>query len=116
MGHCNECGAACPHCIGASDFTFLRLAEPIRGKVKRLLSEVGATTNERVNRFIGMVSQYEEATIMRTFRVWDAGGYANTGKDERYFLGILRSAAVSKPIKLESLPPFIEYHDEGDEP
>lgn len=116
MGRCSECGAACPHCIAASDFTFLRLAEPIRGKVKRLLAEVGATTNERANRFIGMIAQYEEPTIMKTFRVWDSNGYANSGKDERYFLGILRSAAVAKPMRLESLPPIITYDDEGDEP
>lgn len=108
MGHCNSCGAPCSHCVAATEVTYLRIPERHRAKVRAMLESVGATTNERVSKVISSVTQYDDATIGRAFRVWENGGYGCEGKDERYFLGILRSVAIAKKVKLESLPPLIE--------
>lgn len=108
MGHCNSCGAPCPNCVAASEYTLMRLKEPIRAKVKKLLEGVGAKTNDRVSRVVASVAQYDDAVVDRAFRIWNSGSYASEGKDERYFLGILRSVAIAKRVKLDSLPPLIE--------
>lgn len=112
MGHCTDCGAPCSCCVKRSDFTLLRLAEPVRSHVRRLLDEVGVKTNERTNRVVTAIAQYPDDVIKRTFRIWNNGGYATQGKDERYFLGILRTAAIAKKQKLEPLAPLIEYDEE----
>lgn len=114
MGHCNTCGAPCSHCVEATEVTYLRIPERHRSKVKQLLESVGATTNERVSKVITSVVQYDDAVIDRAFRVWNSGGYSMEGKDERYFLGILRSVAVAKKVRLDSLPPLIEPDDEDE--
>jgi len=115
MGHCNHCGAPCPECVRRSDFTLLRLPEPIRSKVKRLLDDVECRTNKRSNEFISELMQYSLPMIERTFRVWNKGNYAYQEKDERYFLGILKHNATGVKQQLDSLPPIAKYKEEYSE-
>jgi hypothetical protein len=115
MGYCNHCGAPCSSCTDRTDFSLLRLSEPVREKVKRLLDETGVQTNQRASKLIAAVAQYPDATVLHALRVWSIGHHAAEGKDERYFLGILRSVSVAKKQKLDSLPPLVEY-DELDDP
>lgn len=112
MGHCTDCGAPCSCCVERSEYSLLRLKQPVRGKVERLLNETGVKTNERATRVISAVAQYDDKVVLRAFRIWNNGGYVMEGKDERYFLGILRSSAISKKPRLDPLPPLIEYEEE----
>lgn len=112
MGYCKDCGAPCPECVRRTDFTLLRLEEPLRKKVKRLLDDVGCRTNSRTNEFISQLMQYTPTEVDRAFRIWNKGGYAFEEKDERYFLGILKHNAVTTKPMLDSLPPVAPYPEE----
>lgn len=115
MGHCTKCGAPCPHCIAATEITYLRLPEKYRDKIRALLEGVGASTNERVSKVISSVVQYDDLVVERAIRIWNSGSFLAEGKDERYFLGILRSVSVAKRVKLDTLPPLIEPEDTATE-
>ena len=112
MGYCNHCGAPCSSCTDRTDFSLLRLPVSIREKIGRLLDETGVKTNQRANKLIASVAQYPEPTVLHAIRVWNAGGHAMEGKDERYFLGILKSVSVAKKPRLDSLPPLVTYDDD----
>ena len=112
MGYCNHCGAPCSSCTERTDFSLLRLPVSIREKIGRLLDETGVKTNQRANKLIASVAQYPEPTVLHAIRVWNAGGHAMEGKDERYFLGILKSVSVAKKPRLDSLPPLVTYDDD----
>lgn len=114
MGHCSDCGAPCHECMRRSDFTMLRLPQPIREKTRRLLNDVGCRTNKRTNEFITMLVQYTVPEIDRTFRLWNQGGCASSGKDERYFIGILKHNSVGINPVLDSIPPIAPYPKEVD--
>lgn len=114
MGHCPDCGAPCRQCASITEFTFMNVPEELRPSVKRLLKDVGCTTNARANDFISKLLQYEIKLILKCFRLWKDGGCVFKGKDERYFLGILRHNAVGIEPKLESLPPIAVYPKEDE--
>jgi len=108
MGHCNECGAPCPYCSRREDFSLATLDPSIREGVKRLLDELGVTTAQREVEIVSKIAQYPPKVIKRALRIWRAGSYAMAGKDENYFLGIVRRRAVERPgPRLEGLPPEV---------
>ncbi|MHA1662225.1 MAG: hypothetical protein ACTSVR_03105 [Candidatus Thorarchaeota archaeon] len=86
----------------------------MRKKAKRLLDDVGCKTNSRTNEFISGMIQYSPTEIDRAFVIWTQGGYAFSGKDERYFLGILKHNSIDMNPVLDSLPPVAPYPEEVD--
>lgn len=109
MGYCNECGAPCPHCTPRTEFSLLVLDESLRGDIKSLLDDVGCNTEQRQSALVQFIQQYESEVVRRSLRIWKNGGYVLEGKDERYFMGIVKKQAIAKQPRLDDLPP--EYED-----
>lgn len=114
MGHCNECGAPCPSCSARNDYTLLSLDKSIRSQIKKLLDDVGCQVQQRQDELVRMVAQYSPTSVQKALRIWRNGGYVLEGKDERYFMGILRKNSITKDPVLDDLPPCLNP-DDGEE-
>ena len=111
MGHCNDCGAPCPSCSSRNDYTLLSLDESIRGPLKKLLDDVGCHVQQRQDALVTMVAQYSPTSVMKALRIWKNGGYVLEGKDERYFMGILKKNVTTRDPVLDDLPPTLNPAD-----
>lgn len=112
MGRCTACGAPCPHCSERTDYTLLSLDERIRDRVKKLLDDVGCETQQRQDALVTSVAQYSATSVLKALRIWKNGGYVLQGKDERYFMGILRKNVTTKDPVLDDLPPILNPQDD----
>lgn len=111
MGHCTECGAPCSQCSARDDYTLLSLEESIREPIKKLLDDVGCHIQQRQDVLVTMVAQYSPTAVKKALRIWKNGGYVLEGKDERYFMGILKKNVTTKDPVLDDLPPLLNPED-----
>ena len=105
MGICKDCGQPCHYCSPPDRVSILMIPESIRPDVEYMIESLHLTTKQRVDSFINEIQQYPEKKIAQAIRKWRNGGYSSTGKNDRYFFGILRRCCTEREPLLDDLPP-----------